>query len=138
MMYLDTNVIAYAIENHPEYGKQCARILRDIEDKKIPVCSSFLVLAELINVLVKINKTLGNAKRLDIRKNIEAVTSLPIMWLGMDLIVFERAAEYAYAVSGIDYIHIALMELNMVNTVISADRELDKIDIVKRLDPLDY
>jgi len=30
------------------------------------------------------------------------------------------------------------MEINMVRTIISADMELDKIDIIHRLDPLQF
>lgn len=138
MNYLDTNIIVYAIENHPKYGKPCKKILEDIYNKKQKACSSFLVLIELINVLVKLNRTLPEEKQLNIRKNIEAVTSLPIIWLDIDLFILERAAEYTYRVSGVDYIHIALMEVNMVSSVISADTELDKISFIKRIDPLSY
>ncbi|MBI2675604.1 MAG: type II toxin-antitoxin system VapC family toxin [Candidatus Aenigmarchaeota archaeon] len=137
MMYLDTNVIIYAIENHPVYGKKCRDVLKDIEDGKLKACSSFLVLIELINVLARINNLLEKRK-LDARKNIEAVTSLPIVWLELNLLALERASEYGYKVSGVDYVHIALMELNMVPEIISADRELDKVGIIKRLDPLAY
>ncbi len=138
MKYLDTNVIVYAIENHPKYGQSCKRILEDIYNKKLKVCSSFLVLIELINVISKINRKLEPEKRLNIRTNIEAVTSLPIIWLDIDLIALERAAEYSYNVSGVDYVHIALMEINMVISIISADSELDKIKTINRVDPLEY
>lgn len=35
MIYLDTNVIIYAIENHPVYGKKCKDVLKDIEEGKL-------------------------------------------------------------------------------------------------------
>ena len=53
-LYIDTNIFVYAIENHPKYGKSCARILSDIQEKRIKASSSILVLVELINVLVKL------------------------------------------------------------------------------------
>jgi len=31
MIYLDTNVIVYAIENHPRYGKPCTAILSTLD-----------------------------------------------------------------------------------------------------------
>jgi hypothetical protein len=34
LKYLDTNIIAYAIENHPKYGERCKKILEDIESEK--------------------------------------------------------------------------------------------------------
>ena len=48
-----------------------------------------------IDVLVKLNKLLESPE-LDIRKNIEAVTSLPIIWLDISVPVLERASEYEY------------------------------------------
>ena len=138
MIYIDTNTIGYAIENHPKYGGACKRVLLDVYNKKLDACSSFSVLIELINVLTRINRKLEINRKLDIRKSIEAILSLPIVWLDINTFSIERAAEYTYNVSGADYIHIALMEINMINTIISADAELDKVDIIKRVDPLDF
>ena len=55
MIYLDTNVIIYAIANDEKYGKSCKDILLDIDSKKIEVCASTLVLVEVINVLKNLN-----------------------------------------------------------------------------------
>jgi len=140
MIYLDTNVIIYAIENHPKYGKKCKHILEDVESEKLKVSCSFLVLIEMINVLTKINKELKERgeKILDIRKNIDAVLSLPIIWLDMNFAIIKRASEYDYNTSGVDYIHAATIELNSITKVISADGDFDEITFVKRLDPLEY
>ncbi|OGI14392.1 hypothetical protein A3K63_02035 [Candidatus Micrarchaeota archaeon RBG_16_49_10] len=138
MIYLDTNIIVYAIENHPTYGKKCKRILENIQKNKTNAGCSTLVLVELINVLKKINRELEKkgTKALDIKKNIDAVLSLPITWFDMGLIVIKRASEYDYKISGIDYIHVATMELNSISEVMSADKELDRVPILTRLDPL--
>jgi len=137
MIYLDTNVIIYAIENHPKYGKKCKKILEDIESEKIKASCSVLVLAEAINVLTKLNKAL-KGKTLDIRKNIDAILSLPIMWIDMNFAVIRRASEYSYAISGIDYIHIATMEMNSITSILSADEDFDKAEFIKRMEPLKY
>jgi predicted nucleic acid-binding protein len=140
MKYLDTNILIYAIENHPKYGKACKRILSDVESGKIKVCASFLVLVEFLNVLVKINKVLKRRRErlLDLRKNVDAVLSLPIIWYDLNFFLIKHASEYDYDVSGVDYVHIATMELNMVHEVLSADKELDKIPFIKRINPLEY
>ncbi len=140
MNYLDTNIIAYAIENHPKYGKACKKILLDIELNKIEIHSSLLVLIELINVLKKINKELikQDKKPLDISKNIDAVLSLPLIWLDIDFLIVRKASQYEYNISGIDYIHIATMEINSIKNIISADDDFDKVEFIKRTDPLDY
>jgi len=138
--YLDTNVIIYAIENHPKYGKKCKSILKAAESGELEVCASILVLVEVINVLCKLNKVLEERgkEKLNIRKNISAILSLPITWIELDFAIIQRASEYEFKISGIDYVHIASMELNLVNEIISADEEFDRIELVKRIDPLTF
>jgi len=138
--YLDTNVIIYAIERHPKYGEKCKDILKAVEDAKLEVCASTLVLVEVINVLCKLNRILEKAQKekLNIRKNIDAVLSLPIKWIELDFAIIRRASEYQFKVSGIDYVHVASMELNLVNEIISADEELNKIDFIRKVDPLTF
>lgn len=140
MMYLDTNVIVYAIENHPKYGKASVAILNDIQKGVLIAGASVLVLAELINVLKKLNTVLlkENKKPLSIEKNIEAVLSLPVEWFELDLFTIKQASSYSYQISGADYTHIASMEVHSVREIISADKELDKVPFIHRLDPLDY
>ncbi len=75
---------------------------------------------------------------LDIERNMEAVMSLPVVWIDLDFLMIEKASTYKFDVNGIDYIHVASMELNSMGEVLSADRELDKVSVIKRIDPLDY
>jgi len=138
LKYLDTNVIIYAIESHPKYGEKCKNVLKAIESAELEVSASTLILVEVINVLCKLNRILEEAgkEELNIRKNIDAILSMPIKWIELDFAIIRRASEYKFKVSGIDYVHIASMEFNLIDEVISADEELDKIDFIKRIDPL--
>jgi len=140
MKYLDTNVIIYAIERHPKYGEKCKNILKAVESAELEVCASTLILVEVINVLCKLNRILKEMgkEKLNMKKNIDAILSLPIKWIELDFAIIRRASEYEFKVSGIDYVHVASMELNLVNEIISADEELDKIDFTKRIDPLTF
>ncbi len=138
MIYLDTNVFIYAIEQHPEYGQACKAILQKVQDGKLSVACSQLVLVEVISVLKKLNSLLvkGGKTPLDIRANVDAILSLPVTWFELNVFIIKRAAEYDYSISGVDYIHAATMEVNNISTLISADRDFDKVDFVKRRDPL--
>ncbi len=140
MIYIDTNVFVYAIENHPKFGRSCKKILENVEDGELEASCSILVLVELINVLKKINDVLTRQARkgLSIERNIEAMMSLPLVWIDLDFLIIERASSYRFEVNGVDYAHIASMELNSINEILSADRDLDKVPIVKRRDPLEY
>jgi hypothetical protein len=66
------------------------------------------------------------------------VLSLPLVWWDLNFFIIKRAAEYDFNVSGVNFVHIASMELNLVQEIISADKELDKVTLIKRMDPLDY
>lgn len=140
MIYLDTNIIIYAIENHPKYSNKCIEILNHVKTERLKTHCSVTVLIEMINVLTKLNKSLKNVgqKQLDIKDNISAVLSLPIAWSDASFAIIQRAAEYSYNISGIDYIHIATMELNGINKIISADADFDEVKFLERIDPLDY
>jgi predicted nucleic acid-binding protein len=140
MIYVDTNIFIYAIENHPKYGESCKKILLDIESEKLKASSSVLVLVEIINVITKINRILRGQRKnpLDIAKNIDAILSLPIIWLDLDFLTIRKASEYDYSISGVDYVHIATMEINSITEIVSADNELDKIKFIKRIEPENY
>ncbi len=140
MKYIDTNVFIYAIENHDMYGKPCKKILNDIQDKNLDSCASMLVLVESINVLAKINKELKktNQKTLIIGANLNAILSLPITWFELDFLTIRKAAEYSHNIATQDYFHLATMDIQSVHEIISADKELDKVHSIKRIDPLNY
>lgn len=140
MIYLDTNVIVYAIENHPKYGRPCKKILEDIDSGRLEASASVLILVEIINVLTKINKILEKQRRrkLSIKENIEAVLSLPMTWIDLEFLVIEKASEYTFEINGVDYIHLASMEINSITEIVSADKDLDKVKSVKRTDPKNY
>lgn len=103
------------------------RALSDVQQKKIEASCSVLMLVELINVLVKLNRALSSKreKKLVIADNIAEVLSLPIIWIDMDIRIIETASTYDYPVNGVDY-DIASMNANSIIEVLSADRELDK------------
>ena len=136
MIYIDTNIFIYALQKHPKYGKSCSRILLDIELGKLSVCASMHLLAEILVTLNRINKELGT--RINIQESIDAVLSYPITWFALDFIEIKLASKYNYPISSGDYIHIATAEINNVNEIISADSEFDKINFIKRIDPLKY
>jgi predicted nucleic acid-binding protein len=140
MIYLDTNVIIYAIENHPKYGAKCKKILEDIETGKLEACCSVLLLVEVISALVKINRILKKAgkRELSVRDNVDAILSLPFQWVELNFAVIRRASEYRYPLAGADYIHLASMELSGAEEIFSADEELDTVAWAKRTDPLVY
>lgn len=140
MIYLDTNIIIYAIQNHPLYGKACATLLRDIERGRLKTGASSLVLLEVYGVLRKFNGTLRRKKEkeFDIQANFDALLSLPITWFDMSVYVIERSITYTESVQTGDYVHIATADIHGMREIFSADKEFDRISWIKRIDPLTY
>ena len=61
-----------------------------------------LILVELVSVLKKLNRVLSKqgGKELVIEDNIEAVLSLPITWVDLDLLIIEKASTYSLNIGG--------------------------------------
>jgi hypothetical protein len=73
-------------------------------------------------------------RQLDIRNNIEAILSLPITRFDLNFLIVKRASECAYDISAVDHIHIARMEPSSIAEIVSADKELDGTEPIRRID----
>lgn len=128
------------MEHHPTYGKPCEGILRDIESGQLDAICSRLVLVEFVHVLVRLNQKLEEQRReeFNVPELTDALLALVPNWAELDDAIVKRASHYTVRVNPPDYFHIATMEIHGVTQVLSADRELDKVAHVKRMDPRDY
>jgi predicted nucleic acid-binding protein len=134
MKYLDTNIWIYAIMAHPKYGEKCMQILEDLEKGALEAVISVQVLSEVANVLYR---------RFGIRDTVNhvgAILSYPLKVIDLTPDIVLRAAEYSrdYGILPYDGIHVASALSSFVTEILSADKELDKVGIVKRIDPLEF
>mgnify|MGYP001087336850 CR=1 FL=1 len=132
--YIDTNIWVYAILAHHKYGKRCGEILKELEVGQLKAVISTQVIAELAGVLYSqygVRDTTGY---------IDAVLSYPLDIYLVYPDTIRAACEYArsYRILPYDGIHIALAVEHGLKKVLSADKELDKIDFIERIDPLEY
>ena len=129
--YIDTNIWIYAITAHSEYGERCKEILKKIEDQRLRTAISTQVLSEIAGVLY------SKYKVKDTTSQLNAVLSYPIEIYLVHPDVIRVAAEYArdYGITPYDGIHIALAVEYNVRDMISADKELDKVELIRRIDP---
>lgn len=136
---MDTNVFIYAVEHHPTYGEACEHIVRDIESGKLEALCSKLVLVEFVNVLTRLNRELNKRQEaFEVPKLTEALLSLVRSWADLDDMVVKRASQYTANVNPPDYFHLATMEVHGLKDVLSADRELNRIPWINRIDPKEY
>lgn len=132
--YIDTNIWIYAIIAHPKYGEKCKQILKKIEAKKLKAAISTQVLGEVAGVLY------NKYKVKDTTSQLNAILSYPIDIYIVHPDTIRVAAEYArdYGITPYDGIHIALAAENNITDIISADKELDKVDLIRRIDPTKF
>lgn len=76
----------------------------------------------------------------DTTRQIAAIISYPLEIAIVTPDTILRAAEHArdYEILPYDGIHMAVATEHMITKIISADKELDKVDIIQRIDPLEY
>jgi len=134
MKYLDTNIWIYAIMAHPKYGKKCMQILEGLEKGALEAVISVQVLSEVANVLYR---------RFGIRDTVNhvgAILSYPLKVIDLTPDIVVRATEYSrdYGILPYDGIHVASALSSLVTEILSADKELDKVGTIKRIDPLEF
>lgn len=134
MIYVDTNVWIYAAIAHPRYGRRCKEILERIEEGKLEAIISVQVLSEVAGVLYQ------QYRVKDPTEHVVAVLSYPMKIVDVTPDIVLRAVEYSrdYGILPYDGIHVASAVSSLATEILSADKELDKVDIIKRLDPLEF
>jgi len=130
-VFIDSNVFFYAKIMDREYGNACAEILNRIVRGEVEAATSVLVAVELANALVKYG--LSN----EVKETIDGLFSLEISIHEVDQFDIRNAASIfdEFKISPYDCVHIAVMRRVGVNEIISADKDFDKVNLIKRSDP---
>ncbi len=129
--YIDSNVFVYAKIMDRVFGKSCSKVLRQTASKEIDASTSALVSIEVANALRKY----GFAN--DVMGEIRAIFSLGIEIYPVNPEDAREAAElYSQTkISPYDCTHAAIMRRNGLTEIISVDKEFDKLEWLKRVDP---
>ena len=130
-VYIDTNIWIYAITSNPTYEQSCRVIMREINNRKIDATISTHVLIEVSGVLFQ------QYKIKDTTKYIDSIISLPIHIIEITPEIVRITVEYSakYNITPYDAIHVAACTSESIFNIISADKDFDKIDLIKRIDP---
>lgn len=115
-----------------EYGP-CARaqVIREIHQGKIKAATSVLVTLEAANAL----RTFGLAK--EVKDTVDSIFSLSIRILNVDGVDMRNAIDIfqRHRISPYDCAHVAVMKRAEVSSIISADRDFERIPGIERKDP---
>ena len=132
--FVDSNVFFYAKILDREYGKSCAKIIRDVVEGRVEAVTSVLVVVEVANALRKYG--LGK----EAKEVADAIFSLDIPVYGVDSSDVRIAMGFfdEFGISPYDCVHASVMKRGGALNIISADKDFDKIKLIKRLDPKSY
>ena len=128
---MDSNVFFYAKIQDKVFGKSCSRVLSGIASKEIDASTSALAALEVANALRKYGRPD------EVTDEVRAIFSLGIDVYPLEPSDVREAAEiYLEAkISPYDCAHAAIMRRNGLSTIISADKEFDRVKWLKRVDP---
>lgn len=131
--FLDTNILLrHFLQDHPIQSTKATKFLLDVEQGKIKVYTSDLVIFEVVF-------TLQRTYRLSKNKIQEAV--LPLLLLPGIKLSGKRIYRRVFALyieknlPFADAYHVSLMEKLKINKIISFDKEFDMVEGISRFEP---
>ena len=133
--FLDANVILrYLTKDHAEHSAAAQEVLQQVADGDLLVTTSETIIAEAVYVLS--SRGLYNLSRPEIRRHLSNILRLQGMILPAKQ-TCERALE-VYASTSLDFedaLSIAHMETLGITTILSFDRDFDRIPSINREEP---
>ena len=133
-MYIDSNIFILAGTDSGKKGKNCRKIIKDIDKNGIVCSSSYLVIDEVIWIL---KKKLGKKFAIKLTKKI---FSFPIRWVDVNRSIIFKMIEVMEntKLDPRDALHLASMKENGISTIISEDKDFDKLTGIKRVDSSNF
>jgi predicted nucleic acid-binding protein len=132
-VYLDTNVFVYAVGGESPHREPCREVLRAVAQRRLAGETSAYALQEL----VRQRQRRGDGEATKRAREAAAVCSElhPLEWeivsSAMDLV--DRHSRLGIA----DALHVSTAIAKGIALVVSADRGLDEVPGIERVDPLD-
>jgi predicted nucleic acid-binding protein len=133
--FLDTNIIIrYLTQDNPDQSRRAYNLLQQVETGALVVTTSEAVLVEVVYVLS--SKTLYNFPRPDIQAHLSTVITLRGLKLPHKR-TYLRALDI-YASTNLDFVdalNVAHMERVQITTILTFDKDFDKVQDVTRREP---
>ncbi len=135
MIFLDSNIILrYLTRDDPEKAENCYRLFQKAKTGEIKLMTSEAIITEVIYVLSSEN--LYNLSRNEIQLLLTPIITLKGLKLSQKKL-YLRALE-VYALKNIDFedaLSFAYMENRKIKKIYSYDKDFDKLDGIKRIEP---
>lgn len=134
-LFLDSNVIMYAIGGPHPLRRPCIAIIERIQARRLAVVTNTEVIQEILYRYRSLGK---HALALETGTLVMTMVEEVFGVLPEDLRLTMELLRRHPSVNVRDAIHCATMMRNRVRTIISADRHFDQFTTLRRLDPKDF
>jgi len=128
-MYIDANIFVYAAISEEPIGEVCRDIMDLVNDRVLTVTSSYMSIQELLWV---VKRTTGreSASRIS-----ATILGMPVRWVDVGQDILARTLD-AFSTTSLDVrdaMHVATMRKAGISTLISEDRDFDRVKGIRRM-----
>jgi len=132
MPYLDSNVFIYPVIYQAEVqpkAKKAKEILRNVENGKLPACTSTLTWDEVVWV---VSKTMGRNEAVNQGQKLLGFPNLQFVAADENVLAHAQRLMDKYKISPRDSIHVASAIEKKTKSLISDDTDFDQVKEIKR------
>jgi uncharacterized protein len=133
--FLDANVILrHVLQDHPDFSARSSQLFGEPAAERVKLFTSEAVIAEVVHVLS--SPVLYGLSRATIRGHLHDVLSLPSLDIAQRASILRALDIYATVnIDFVDALTVAHMEREGIQSIISFDRDFDKIKTITRREP---
>ncbi len=129
MIYLDTNIFAYAIMNNDYKGIECRKILSKIARKQEKGFTSCITWDELVFIVQKYR-----GREISLKEGERMLKFPNLEFIKLDKLIINKAQEimFNYNLKPRDAIHAASAIIYNIREIVSDDSDFDELKEIKR------
>jgi predicted nucleic acid-binding protein len=133
--FLDANVILrYFLQDHPDFSPRANQLFADLSSGTISLVVSEAVITEVVHVLC--SPALYAIPRPAIRNHLQSILEWPSFDVPQRSSILRALDIYAtITIDFVDALTVAHMEREHIQSVVSFDRDFDKVKSITRREP---
>jgi len=135
LLYVDSNIFLYPVIYKPETVKEAREsknFLLKISEGLVEACTATITWDEVVWVVRKI---FGLKPSIELGRKLLEFPNLKLLNVKRSVVLRAQKLMEKYGIKPRDAIHVATALENGVETIVSYDRDFDKLEEIKRLDP---
>jgi len=135
LLYVDSNIFLYPVIYKPETVKEAREsknFLLKISEGFVEACTATITWDEVVWVVRKI---FGLKPSIELGRKLLEFPNLKLLNVKRSVVLRAQKLMEKYGIKPRDAIHAATALENGVETIVSYDRDFDKLEEIKRLDP---